>query len=466
MSNKLLGYPCTLAVDATPGSYTTIAAVLDVDFPSVQTDAQDFASRDSSSKREYTGGLRDGGELTFDVLYDPDDATHDTSAGLVAIALARTTKHWQLTMSDAAPATQWNFSGFIKAFKPKAPLNGALRASVTVKTTWAPAVVAADAPLASDGFGSAFGVTDGLGGGTGGDGVTWDHTTWSVSGGKAINTPGAGSELLANTTFDANATGWTAVNATLTSIAGGQSNNALEVKSTTGTGGNAYGYQGVSGPVVGDWLLALIYHKNGTQTGSMRLASTSSGADIKALTVQSDSAWTQKALSGMALGANSYLRLSVATGVLNDTTLYDTVSLKKLNLADMFASIGFVVADVAVQVNLVVPAGLDGGLVLNLDSVTNPQNFVLVRVDRSGGVVTAVKYVAGVPTTLFSTAITYVSGATLKATKSGTSYHVYYNNISVNTATVTDAGIVNNARHGLFSPYSTVTLDNFVVYAN
>ena len=86
MSNKLLGYPCTLAVDATPGSYTTIAAVLDVDFPSVQTDAQDFASRDSSSKREYTGGLRDGGELTFDVLYDPDDATHDTSAGLVAIA--------------------------------------------------------------------------------------------------------------------------------------------------------------------------------------------------------------------------------------------------------------------------------------------------------------------------------------------------------------------------------------------
>ena len=57
-------------------------------------------------------------------------------------------------------------------------------------------------PLASDGFGSAFGTTDGLGHaegvaggiGAGGGGVTLSNAggTWSVSGGKAINTAPSG----------------------------------------------------------------------------------------------------------------------------------------------------------------------------------------------------------------------------------------------------------------------------------
>jgi len=122
---------------ATPGTYTPIAAVRDVGGPNIQTDAVDFTSRDTSWWKEFIAGLIDGGEVEFDVLYDPDAATHGTTGiGLMALALARTTKNWRITLSDATPTT-WTFSGFIKNFKPKAPMKDAFTAAITVKVSGA-----------------------------------------------------------------------------------------------------------------------------------------------------------------------------------------------------------------------------------------------------------------------------------------------------------------------------------------
>jgi len=45
----------------------------------------------------------------------------------------------------------------------------------------------------------------------------------------------SGTELLANPSFDSNTTGWTSTNGTVASIAGGQSNNCLELTMTGGT---------------------------------------------------------------------------------------------------------------------------------------------------------------------------------------------------------------------------------------
>lgn len=141
MANKLLGFPCTIAVEsATPGTFTTIAAVRDIAGPDIQADQVDFTSRDSNWWKEFVAGLVDGGECTFDILYDPDTATHGVSGvGIVALALARTTKNWKLTLSDGTP-TVWSFAGFIKAFKQKAPYKDALAATVTIKVSGAVAV--------------------------------------------------------------------------------------------------------------------------------------------------------------------------------------------------------------------------------------------------------------------------------------------------------------------------------------
>jgi hypothetical protein len=67
---------------------------------------------------------------------------------------------------------------------------------------------------------------------------------------------------------------------------------------------------------------------------------------------------------------------------------------------------------------------------------------------------------------MFATSITYSSGAVLRVSKVSTGYRVYYNNAFVNNATISDAGIVSNTKHGLFSTDPSNTLDNFVLYAS
>lgn len=136
MSNKLSAYPVTLAVNTVSTTYATIAAVLDIDGPGVQVDMIDVTSRDSSGWKEFIGGLIDGGEVSFDILYDPDDTTHSATApGVVGLLTGKTVKGWKLTLSDISAPTVWSFNALVKAFKPKAPLKDALRASVTLKIT-------------------------------------------------------------------------------------------------------------------------------------------------------------------------------------------------------------------------------------------------------------------------------------------------------------------------------------------
>jgi len=113
---------------------------------------------------------------------------------------------------------------------------------------------------------------------------------------------------------------------------------------------------------------------------------------------------------------------------------------------------------------VVVLAQKQAGLVLNLDSAASPANFVVGYHNGTNAVLA--KCVAGVWTTVISAAATYSSGATLRVVKDGTSYALFYNNSKVgSTSTISDAGIISNTLAGLFSSYSSNTLDNFQLFA-
>jgi hypothetical protein len=87
--------------------------------------------------REFIASFLDGGEVTFEIIYDPAGATHDASTGLLATYEARTVRNWNLVFSDTATTT-WAFSGPITRFQPLAPVGDALKANCTIKVSGQP----------------------------------------------------------------------------------------------------------------------------------------------------------------------------------------------------------------------------------------------------------------------------------------------------------------------------------------
>lgn len=143
----------------------------------------------------------------------------------------------------------------------------------------------------------------------------------------------------------------------------------------------------------------------------------------------------------------------------------DNVVCNELVTSELIASIPFALSGGTVSAAVTWTIGYQAGLVLCLDSVTDPKNFILVILNNYGSTRCQVfKCVAGVYSQVKDTAVTYSAGAVLTATKSGTSVTVKYNGSAVGTAaTVSDSSIVNNKYHGMFSTGdpTKVSFDDF-----
>lgn len=83
--------------------------------------------------REFISGLREGGEVTFDINYIPTDTTH---TALIAQFNADTAGSWTLVWPDTS-ATKYSFSGILNGFEPTGVVDGKLTASITIKITGA-----------------------------------------------------------------------------------------------------------------------------------------------------------------------------------------------------------------------------------------------------------------------------------------------------------------------------------------
>ena len=140
MANKYSEFAAKLQISIS-AVYTDIAGVRDISGPSMSQDTIEASSRDNNWK-EFVGGQVDGGEITFDIVYDPDTPTHlaGTAGGLVKDLIAGTMQAFKLKFADTSPATA-TFSALVTKFTPKTPYNGLQSADVTLKIsgaiTWA-----------------------------------------------------------------------------------------------------------------------------------------------------------------------------------------------------------------------------------------------------------------------------------------------------------------------------------------
>lgn len=332
------------------------------------------------------------------------------------------------------------------------------------------------APLTSDGFGSTFGTSDGLGHaetsgiGSGGAGKVWTGATWANAAGKASNTPGVGSELVTNGDMETGdpPSSWTTVGATASQVAdertGGGGSSSMNIAYSASA---QYTHQTVVN-AIGSWHILSYWQKKQSGTQSIvflgvrqtAAAGTYSFFDIA---VPVSGTWSEKVVAYRALTTDPSLFFRSPAGATDENFRFDDVSVKTLTLSSLFASTTHSTADVLVTAALTLTSGTQAGVVVNLDSASSPANFVIAYHDGTNCKLE--KCVAGTYTTVISAAASYSAGAELRVIKDGTAYRLYYNNALVGTGTISDAGIVNNTLHGLFSTYASNTLDNFTVYA-
>lgn len=113
-------------------TWTTIAQLQDVVGPSRSKSVWDATTKDSSARtREFASGLRDGGEVTVTILYDPSSTTH---LQLLTDYAADTTASYRVAYADGSTYGD-TFAAIVTGFVPNGPMDGLLSADVTLKVS-------------------------------------------------------------------------------------------------------------------------------------------------------------------------------------------------------------------------------------------------------------------------------------------------------------------------------------------
>ncbi|MFC8494709.1 phage tail tube protein [Streptomyces sp. NPDC057235] len=118
---------------AGPEVFTALANVGSISAPSLTRKTIDVTAHDSPDAwGEHVGGVKDGGEVSFDVHYDP--AQHDV---LISDFNDEDPRNYKIVFPDDA-ATTWSFAAVMTGFKATAPVDDKLSASLTFKLSGKP----------------------------------------------------------------------------------------------------------------------------------------------------------------------------------------------------------------------------------------------------------------------------------------------------------------------------------------
>lgn len=118
-----------------PEVFTAIADITNLSGPGLSRETLDVTSHGSPDGwMEFLGGLKDPGEVTADINYQP--ALHDT---LVADFDDTAPRNYRIVFPDTG-ATTWAFPAIITGFEPEAPYDDKAAASLTFKVSGKPVI--------------------------------------------------------------------------------------------------------------------------------------------------------------------------------------------------------------------------------------------------------------------------------------------------------------------------------------
>lgn len=111
--------------------YTTVAQVVSLDGPSMESETYESDTLDNTSAGiPYSPtGRTEGGSVSGELFFDPVLSIH---LSMLALLTTPTTAAWKMLFADSA-TTDWTFSGAGLQFGPKVALGDGLKASFSIK---------------------------------------------------------------------------------------------------------------------------------------------------------------------------------------------------------------------------------------------------------------------------------------------------------------------------------------------
>ena len=114
-------------------SFATIANVKSWSGPSTENPEIDVTTLQSTAK-EFVGGLVDYGELTLELNFDPNNASHQQLFADME-ASPPTVTGWRIQFVD--PTINYYWSAFVKSFSISGEVDGVISGSLTLRLSGA-----------------------------------------------------------------------------------------------------------------------------------------------------------------------------------------------------------------------------------------------------------------------------------------------------------------------------------------
>jgi len=118
-------------------NFTTIAECKNIDGPQLANDDIDVTNQGSVGWKESISGLHDGGTVSVELNFLPQNATQSFAAGVLAHFNDGLRHNYQLVFPDPG-ATTWTFAARVKNAAPTAPVDGVLALKVDFTITGQP----------------------------------------------------------------------------------------------------------------------------------------------------------------------------------------------------------------------------------------------------------------------------------------------------------------------------------------
>jgi predicted secreted protein len=122
---------------ATPTeAFTTIANVTTINGPDRSRETINVTAHNSPGAwMEFLGSLKDGGEISIEINYDPTEATHDLDDDFDDVE----PRNYQVViLPDTEDEYTWDLSGILTALGDEFPHDDKMARSMTVKVTGKP----------------------------------------------------------------------------------------------------------------------------------------------------------------------------------------------------------------------------------------------------------------------------------------------------------------------------------------